>query len=109
MNEVIEKLNQILVTQEKHSTLLSSQSQRLEKVEKTLEVQNATLLRNTVTVEQHEQRSTKLENWFKTFLERDFKPVETFMNNIKGMGIFISKAGVVVGILYTVYKFMTGQ
>lgn len=65
---------------------------KLEAIEAKLDELNKTLLRNTITVEQHEQRSTKLED--------RFVPIEKHVFLVNGL----VKVGVALLGLYAALK-----
>ena len=102
--EILEKLMDIIATQRFHSEILDRHTTLLEK-------QGDTLIKNTTVVDEHQRRSLALESEVK----RINVDVETYkarklaisrLWSIIAMIAAIGSSG--VGILWAVYKFMTG-
>lgn len=68
---------------------------------KTLKSQAEILLRNTITVEQHERRSTMIENELKAFQE-EMRPVKDHVQQLQGAGQLVRWIGYTIGSILAV-------
>ena len=103
-DEILEKLTDIIATQRFHSDILDKHTTILEK-------QGETLLKNTIIVEEHQRRSIALEAEVKR-LDKDatiYKAQKLAVSKMWSIVVMVTAIGSsVVGILWTIYKFMTG-
>lgn len=84
MNDVLEKLAELSATQREILTNQSIQQKQLDNQAGLLQTQSETLLRNTLTVEEHHKRSTLLEQEVKR-LDTAFDDVKMDISNTKAV------------------------
>ncbi len=104
MNEIMDKLSELSAAQREMLTNQSNQQKLLEKHGQLLEKQGEVLLRNTITVETHEKRSTALEKEIRR-LDIDVEGIKTEVTSVKAVW---KAAGWVVGILGTIGSALVG-
>lgn len=84
MQEVLDKLSEISASQREMNVILKTQGKTLEKHANLLELQQETLIRNTITVEEHHKRSIALENRQKE-LEAEIEPIRDHVISVQAV------------------------
>lgn len=79
--ELAELQREIMVTQKNQTDILKEHA-------KILKDQQDTLLRNTITVEEHKKYSINLDKKL-SLLESEIEPIKSHVNKIQGVGLFI--------------------
>lgn len=103
MDQVMEQLKDLAVTQSKILANQDNQQNLLEKHSGMLDRQNDILLRNTITVELHEKRSTALEAALE--IERTkINNLTLTTNSLSGLPTLIKTISLLLAIAVTIYQ-----
>lgn len=105
MDPIFEKLSELAINQREMSTTLAGQQRAIEKHSDLLEKNNETLLRNTITVEDHARRSDLLEQEQKG-IKSELDEIKQHVDFVKGVGYFIKWTGIAVGAMASIYAFI---
>lgn len=111
MSEVIEKLLEIQASQREMMANQQNQKEILDKHTIILEKQQETLIRNTITVETHERRSTALEARLKHIEEEELEPIKDHVKAVQVLINALKWIGAFAGFILTcigVYQFFKG-
>jgi len=96
--EIREAQVMMSVKQDRNTALLNKHAELLDKSREEQVRQNETLLRNTITVEEHHRRSLALEKQIAR-VETEIEPIKAHVQQLTGVGKFFRMVGYVAGAI----------
>lgn len=105
-DKIMELLSEIKASVTELSANQKNNYRAIQDNTKLLKEQGETLLRNTITVEHHEKRSTLLEQELKSVRE-ELEPIKEHVQQVSGAGKLIRWTGITVGAILALIGLIT--